>query len=273
MKFLKFVLLNTLCLLAFTAYASPVKRVIALSPHAVEQLYAIGAGELIVATTEHADFPVSAKNIPTIGGFHGIQIERILELAPDLIVYWGSGNKTDDIQRLKQLGFNLYNSDPKTLHDVVLDLKVLGELTGRQKITEKVINDFKTKLTRLRLANHKKTKVKVFYQLWSNPLMTVSKNSWIQQLIQVCNGENVFYDAEGDYPQVSIENVLLVKPEVILASKDKGNLQGINWEKWSMIPAVKNGNIYPLNADLLHRPTPRALDGIVAICQAIDTAR
>ncbi|MBE8168817.1 MAG: cobalamin-binding protein, partial [Shewanella sp.] len=209
----------------------------------------------------------------TIGGYHGIQIERILELSPDLIVYWGSGNKPDDITRLKQLGFKLYNSDPKTLDAVLLDLQTLGELTGRQKTAEKVVTDFQTKLDQLRQANHKKSKVKVFYQLWSNPLMTVSKNSWIQQLLEVCNGENVFYDAEGDYPQVSIENVLLAKPGIILASKDEGNLQGIDWSKWLMIPAVKNHHIYQINADFLHRPTPRALDGITEICQAVDNAR
>ncbi|RLV59064.1 cobalamin-binding protein [Parashewanella curva] len=263
----------SLVLLSLSATAKSAKRIIALSPHAVEQLFAIGAGDSIVAAVDHADFPEQAKKIPSIGGYHGIQLERVLELDPDLIVVWGKGNKPKDIERLKQLGFNLYDSSPSTLTAIATDLLKLGELTGHQQQAKKVVTQFRQQLSKIRSKNEKKQKVKVFYQLWSKPLMTVAKNSWIQQLISVCNGDNVFYSASSDYPQVSIENVLLAKPEVILQSQDEGNIQGIDWSKWPSIPAVKHHQIYQLDADLLHRPTPRAIDGIKLVCGALDKAR
>ncbi|MEL4430456.1 cobalamin-binding protein [Shewanella mangrovisoli] len=263
----------SLVLLPIAALAEPAKRIIALSPHAVEMLYAIGAGESIVAATDYADYPEAAKKIPSIGGYYGIQIERVLELNPDLIVVWDTGNKAEDINQLKNLGFKLYSSSPKTLEDVAREIEELGELTGHTEQASRVAADYRSELLRLRSENAAKSEPKVFYQLWSTPLMTVAKNSWIQQIIGVCHGKNVFYDAASDYPQVSLENVLLTLPEVILQSEEEGNVKGIDWSQWAEIPAVKNQHIYQLNADLLHRATPRALLGVKAVCDALDKAR
>lgn len=263
-----------LCLLVpHSVLANPAKRIIALSPHAVEMLYAIGAGDKIVATTDYADYPEAAKKIPRIGGYYGIQMERVMELNPDLIVVWDSGNKAEDINQLRTLGFNLYGSDPKTLEGVAKELEELGQLTGHVEEASKAAAAYRAELIRLRVENAKKSEPKVFYQLWSTPLMTVSKNSWIQQIISVCYGQNVFYDAASDYPQVSLENVLLTLPEVILQSEEEGNVKGVDWRQWPEIPAVKNQHIYQLNADLLHRATPRALLGVQALCDALDKAR
>ncbi|QXN25841.1 cobalamin-binding protein [Shewanella putrefaciens] len=263
----------SLALLPIAAMAEPAKRIIALSPHAVEMLYAIGAGESIVAATDYADYPEAAKKIPSIGGYYGIQIERVLELNPDLIVVWDTGNKAEDINQLKSLGFKLYSSSPKTLEDVAKEIEELGALTGRTEQASQVVADYRSELLQLRSENAAKSEPKVFYQLWSTPLMTVAKNSWIQQIIGVCHGKNVFYDAASDYPQVSLENVLMTLPEVILQSEEKGNVKGVDWSKWTEIPAVKNQHIYQLNADLLHRATPRALLGVKAVCDALDKAR
>ena len=267
------IFLPALSMMAIPVSAAPAKRVVALSPHSVEMLYAIGAGESIVATTEHADYPQQALQIPRIGGYHGIQIERVIELDPDLVVVWGSGNKAEDIEKLNNLGFKVYNSDPKTLEAVATELEELGELTGHQERAAMVVADYQLQLKELRASNSVKPKVKVFYQLWSSPLMSVAKNSWIQQIIDVCHGENVFYDADSDYPQLSLENVLLKMPEVILQSQDKGNILGVDWSPWQEIPAVKNNHIYPLNADLLHRAAPRAILGVKSLCDALDKAR
>ncbi|MDT3306121.1 cobalamin-binding protein [Shewanella vaxholmensis] len=253
--------------------ADPAKRIIALSPHAVEMLYAIGAGDAIVAATDYADYPEAAKKIPRIGGYYGIQMERVMELNPDLIVVWDTGNKAEDINQLRTLGFNLYGSDPKTLEGVAKELEELGKLTGHVEEASKAAAAYRAELIRLRTDNASKSEPKVFYQLWSTPLMTVSKNSWIQQIISVCHGQNVFYDAASDYPQVSLENVLLTLPEVILQSQEEGNVKGVDWSQWPEIPAVKNQHIYQLNADLLHRATPRALLGVQALCDALDKAR
>ncbi len=250
-----------------------IKKIIALSPHTVEMLYAIGAGDLIAATVEHADFPKEAKSIPRIGGYYGIQIERVIELNPDLILVWGEGNKQQDISRLKQLGFPIFSSAPKTLEAVADDLIAIGELIGHQVQAKQEADAYLTKLAKLRRENLLKPEVKVFYQLWSTPLMTVANGSWIEQIIKVCHGDNIFADIKNDYPQVSIEAVLLKQPQVILQSQNEGNINGLDWSAWQAIPAVKQQHIYHLDEDLLHRNSTRAILGIATLCEALDKVR
>ncbi|WP_299491296.1 cobalamin-binding protein [uncultured Shewanella sp.] len=251
----------------------PAKRIVALSPHAVEMLFAIGAGKLIVGTSDSSDYPEAAKAIPRVGGYYGFQIEKIIELNPDLIVTWQGESNQEGLARLRELGFHLVNSDPKTLLDVADDLERLGALTGHELQANKRAADYRQALSQIKQQNSAKKDIKVFYQLWSTPLMTVAKNSWIQQIITVCHGKNIFYDAKNEYPQVSEESVLLKAPEVILQSQDEGNVLGVDWSRWPEIPAVKHHHIYQLNADLLHRPSPRTLLGIKALCDTLDDAR
>ncbi len=249
------------------------QRIVALSPHSVEMLFAIGVGDRIVATTEHADFPEQAKSITRIGGYYGVQIERIVELNPDLVVVWQGGNKLDDINRLIDLGFTVYDSSPKNLAQVADDLIALGELTANQTQAQTAADTYLSELQSIKSAHQQKVPVKVFYQLWSSPLMTVAKGSWIQNIIEVCQGENVFYDAATEYPQLSIENVLLTQAQVIVQSQDEGNILGIDWQAWPQLPAVANAHIYQLDADLIHRASPRSIEGVKAMCEAIDKAR
>lgn len=249
------------------------KRIIALSPQAVEMLFAIGAGESIVATTDHADYPKEAKAIPRIGGYYGISMERVIELNPDLIVTWSSGNKLDDLQQLRHLGFRLLDSDPKTLDEVATDLERLGQATGHLVQAKALAADYRQELQHIRQQASTQPKVRVFYQLWSEPLMTVAKQSWVQQSISACHGDNVFFDAASDYPQVSIENVLLTGAQVIIQSQDTGNVLGVDWSKWPELPAVKQQHIYQLDADLLHRASPRSLIGVKALCDMFNRVR
>ncbi|QDF68626.1 cobalamin-binding protein [Shewanella sp. SNU WT4] len=255
------------------AARSPAMTIVALSPHSVELLYAIGAGDRIVATIDHADFPVDAKKIPSIGGYYGISIEKVVSLKPDLVVYWQTGNRPEDIERLKSLGITLYNSDAKTLSSVATTLSELGQLTGLQAEADKVAADYLAQLAMIEQQYQMSPPVSVFYQLWPKPLMTVANGSWIQQIISICHGDNIFADSMSEYPQVNVEQVVMAMPQVILQSENHGNVSGIDWGKWPMIPAVKNKHITQLNADLLHRPTPRALLGIRSLCQALDAAR
>jgi len=142
------VLLSTQVLAQKSATDYP-KRIIALSPHAVELLYAIGAGDNIVATISHADYPEAAKNIEIIGDYRGITIEKLISLKPDLVITWPSGNKMNQVQQIEKLGFNVIASDPITLDDIASDLRALGKLTGHSEQAEIVAKKFEQELALL----------------------------------------------------------------------------------------------------------------------------
>ena len=110
--------------------AQSAQKIIALSPHSVEMLFEIGAGDRIIATLEYSDYPEAALKIPRIGNFTGIQIERVVELQPDLIIAWKSGNKATDLVKLESLGFKIFYSQPKTINEISSELLKLGALTG-----------------------------------------------------------------------------------------------------------------------------------------------
>jgi vitamin B12 transport system substrate-binding protein len=251
------------------------QRIVALAPHIVESLFAIGVGDRIVATVEYADFPEAANVIPRVGGYGGIQVEKILALAPDLIIAWQSGNKQQDIEKMKALGLNVVLSEPKNIADIASELRLYGELTGHQQQAEKVASQFIAKLNMIQRKYAEANPVTVFYQLWSKPMMTINNTTWIHQGLQLCGATNVFAEAKSAYPQISIEHVIDKKPQVIIIPDEKSDTPqpDIGWQKWPMIPAVKEQAFVSVNADLIHRFSARMLTGIEDMCFKLEAHR
>ncbi len=257
-------------------HKQPAKTVVTLAPHIVEMVYTLGAGERIVATVEYSDFPPSAMQIPRIGGYHGLQIEQIMALEPDLIVAWEGGNRIQDIERLEKLGLPVYRSRIGSIDGIDGELLLLGELLGIKSKSQSVAASFRGKLTELRESYASKRKVSFFYQLWSDPLTTVASSGWVSESMEICGGQNIFgVDSLAEYPQISIEQVLVRAPEVILVPTHHGDLHASQgkWRKWPEIPAVSRNQVYPVDGDLLHRFTTRILDGISQVCEIFDQVR
>ena len=152
---------------------------------------------------------------------------------------------------------------------------MLGKLTGNIKQSEQVVKAFNAKLAAIKAKQQGKSKLTGFYQLWSEPMMTVSKNTGISELMATCQVTNVFANSRTDYPQISIENVIVAKPQIIIIPDEKSATPQptINWQQWPEIPAVKNKQFLSVNADLLHRFSARMLDGLADMCDKIDVSR
>ncbi len=264
----------------FTHAESPAKttqalRIIVLAPHIVEMMYDIGAGDLIIATTEHADYPESAKLIPRIGNYARIQIEKVVTLKADFVIAWKTGNPSDDLAKLKQLGVKIVYSDPKLLSDIAKEVRWLGKLTHKSKKAEQLAVAFETRLAKLQNQYRDKKALNVFYELWPRPLTTIANQAWPQQAIEVCGLSNPFYHTKGDYPQVGIEQVIVSAPELIIQPKSEGQKipDRIKWNQWPKIPAVKSGFVLLPNADKLHRMTLRFIDELELLCKNVDKLR
>ena len=261
--------------LAELANDSKKLRIIALAPHIVENLFAIGAGDNIVGTVDYADYPSEAQSIERIGSYYGISLEKVLALKPDLVIAWKSGNQSEDLAQIERLGIKVYLSNPTTIAGVAHELLTFGEFTGNIEQSQQAASAFTQKLNAIVKSQQDKKDITGFYQLWAEPMMTVSKNTWINQLIETCHVSNVFADSVTDYPQISIENVIVIKPQVIIIPDEKSKTPQpvVNWQKWPEVPAVKNDQFISVNADLLHRFTPRMLDGLADMCVKIDASR
>ena len=212
-------------------------RIVALAPHIVENLYAIGAGDMIVGTLDYADYPQQATKIERIGGYNGISMEKLLMLKPDIVIAWQSGNQAEDLAQIKRLGIKLHLSDPRSIEGVASEILKLGKITGHIEQSKEVAGAFTAKLNAIKANQQGKTTLRGFYQLWPEPMMTVSKNTWINELIATCQVNNVFASSDTDYPQISIENVIIAKPQVIIIpdEQSKRAIPVINWQQWPEI--------------------------------------
>tara|TARA_B110000208_G_scaffold28312_1_gene37002 strand:+ start:1837 stop:2715 length:879 start_codon:yes stop_codon:yes gene_type:complete len=250
-------------------------RIIALAPHIVEILYDIGAGDQIIGTTDFADYPEQAKLIPRIGNHAKLQIERVIELQPDLIIAWRSGNPSDDLNRLSQLGFTIVYSEPKTFDDIANEILQFGQLSGHYQQAKELSKTMLSTLAQLKKSYQNKVKITVFYELWSRPLTTIAKGSWPQQHLNICQANNPFEQVATPYPQINIEQVLQTPVDLIIQPMSINHMakEGFNWQDWPIIPAVTKGQIIQPNSDALHRMTPRSLQELTKLCLAIDHAR
>jgi len=249
----------------------PALRVVALVPHAVEMLYAIGAGPQLVATVDYADYPPEAKRLPRVGGYTGVSLEAVLRQRPDLVVAWADGTAPRDVARLRSLGIPVYVSRPLQLDDVARELVALGTLTGHAAEAGQASVRYRTQLTALKTRYAVRPTVSVFLQVSPLPLYTVSDRSFVGQLVRLCGGVNVFGTEPQAAPQISAESVIKARPQVLLTLGALDTLS--QWRRWSAIPAVSRGALYTLPGDLVGRPGPRLVDGAEAVCRVLDDAR
>ncbi len=251
----------------------PATRIVSLAPHATEQLFAIGAGGNIVGTTEHADFPPEARTIPRIARAHSVDLERIATLRPDLVVLWGSGFPPGVISSIRRLGVPVFISEPRTLDDVARSMRRLGTLTGRDGMS--AADAFNAKIASLRAQYANRSEVRVFYQVWAQPLMTLSGRHVISEAIALCGGRNVFADLAPIAPQVSIEAVIAADPQAIITAEPGGNpSEALSlWHRFPTLSATRHGQLYTLNADRMNRHGPRLPGEIEVLCAAIERTR
>ena len=253
---------------------APAQRIVSLAPHATELLFAVGAGSRIVGTLDTSDWPVAAKAIPRVGDSRSIDLERILTLAPDLIVTW-PWTAQAQVEVLRARGIPVFTTMPATIDGIAANLERMGVLAGDPAAGWRESKAFRDRLAQMRARNAEARKVRVFYEIWDAPLYTIGGRHLITQAIEVCGGENIFAALTLPAPAVDVEAVLAAKPEAIIAGAERGARPGWldGWRRWKELPAVAKDRLYAVDADLLHRPGPRFLDGVDALCAAIAAAR
>ncbi|MBU2223030.1 MAG: cobalamin-binding protein [Gammaproteobacteria bacterium] len=258
---------------AENAAAQPA-RLVVLAPNLVELIYSLGGGAQIVATTDHADYPAAALSIPRVGNYVGIQLEKVLALKPDAVLVWETGTPAADILKMQQLGLKVVSFKTTQLEDIADQLRQLGVLVQQQAKAEELASAYLQRLTDLRQQYQSETAVSVFYELWDNPLSTISRDAWPQQHLKVCGATNIFENASAAYPQVGLEQVIAADPAIIIQPISKNEPRTlVQWQRWPELKAIKNNQIIQPDSDLLHRATLRTLDGVASLCREIAKSR
>ncbi|WP_299794893.1 cobalamin-binding protein [uncultured Shewanella sp.] len=270
-------ILLTLSLLVSTGLSANTEkqpRLVVLSPHAVEMLFEIGAGDSIIGTVEYADFPMAANQIRRIGRYDFIDYEAVMLLQPDAIIVNTSTTSAPMLTRLEELGFTLVDTSVSELKQIPTRLLELGEVTGHQQQARQSADKFENTLATIKRKYQHKSRIDLFYQIWPSPLTTTA-SPWMNEIFTGCGANNVFAGSVSDYPQVSLEQVLSSTPEMIIKPIYHGNSnqEAVNWSEWPELPAVANEQIITIEGDLIHRTGPRVLEGMLQICEKVEQAR
>ena len=253
----------------------PAKRIVALAPHIVENLYSAGAGDKLVGVVSYSNFPDEAKNVPEVGTYNAFSLEQVLALNPDLVVMWGSGNGMQTLSKFEALGIPVYVSELRQLSDVPKSIRNLGQLAGTPAIGEAEASRIETELDALHRRYGEKRSLSVLYQIWNDPLQTVNGEHLISEIIALCGGHNVFGDASSLAPRVSIESVLLRDPDAIVASgMGEARPEWLDqWRAYPSLTAVADEALFFVNPDHLQRPSARIVLGARSLCQQLDQIR
>ena len=254
--------------------AAPARRIVSLAPHATELLFAAGAGDHVVGVVATSDFPPAARALPTVGDARALDLERIVALKPDLVVGWPYTSPAQ-AAALAARGVALFVSDPATPPAIADELERLGALAGTGDVAVPAARALRERWKDLVARGRAGSPVRVFYQIWDTPLYTLGGRHLVSQAMGACGGENVFAALTLPAPVVSVEAVLAARPDVIVAGAAGGAPPPWldDWKRWPALPAVANGALVAVDADLLHRAGPRFVAGAEALCAAIDRGR
>jgi len=253
----------------------PAQRVISMSPHVTELLFAAGGGAKVVGAMNYSDYPEAAKKIALVGSNAQLDLERVVALKPDLLIVWQSGNTARQLEQLRQLGIPIFYSEPVQLDQVADSLLRFGQLLGTEQAARPAAAAFRARIATLRARYAARSPVRVFYQIWDQPLYTLNGKQIVSDAIGLCGGENIFGKLSVKAPEVSIEAVIEQDPEVIFGGDqhDPANA-GVNmWKPFKGMLAVKRGNLFHLGGELLTRAGPRMADGATDLCEKLELAR
>jgi iron complex transport system substrate-binding protein len=261
----------------------PPERIVTLAPSLTELVFAAGGGAAIVAVDSSSDFPPAAQAIPRIGDVTRIDVERLVALKPDLVIVWRHGNTLRELDQLEAAGIPLFRLEPQRLDEVVAAIERLGQVLGTEAAARPAAAAMRARLAALRQRHAGDAPVRVFYQVWASPLMTINRRQIVSEVIELCGGRNVFAELAPLVPQVAVESVLAADPEAIFTSDERGSTALLRrdveapafaaWRRHARLAALRGRWLYVLNGDAISRQGPRIVEGASAVCGALDEVR
>jgi iron complex transport system substrate-binding protein len=257
------------------AAAPPAPRIVSLSPHITELLFAAGAGARIVGVDEASDYPPAVLEIPRMGEAAALDIEALLRSAPTLVIVWETGTPPRARAELERLKLRVLATEQRSLDDIGSTLVEFGRLAGTSAVADDAARRYRAELAALRERYADRPRLRVFYQVWDRPLYTLSGAHVVSEVLSLCGGDNVFAAMSTLAPAVDREAVLARNPDVILIGADgpDGRRQVDAWMRFPSVAAVMHAHVYTVNPSLIGRMAPRILQGVQEVCSALDHAR
>lgn len=240
------------------------ERVISLGAASTEILFEVGAEAQIAAVSNVSNYPEAAKNLPSAGGFSAdsISLETLISYKPDLILIY-KGMHSSFIPSFEKYKIAYYVIDAQTVADVITDIKNIAVLTGHKKTGDELAAKYNDILANVKKSSDSASP-KVYWEVWYEPFMSAGKQSFINDVISLAGGTNIFGDIDQAYPIVSEETIISSNPQFVLIPGDVGLSKAdvLARSPWQSIDAFKNDKVIIFDADVYTRSGPRIFTAI-----------
>ncbi|HEX59502.1 MAG TPA: ABC transporter substrate-binding protein [Methanomicrobia archaeon] len=249
------------------------ERIVSLAPSNTEILFALGVGDRVVGVTEYCDFPEEAAEREKVGGVATVDVEKVVALRPD-VVFGCELNGKETFDRLESLGVSVVGINPQNISHILEDILLIGEIVGAEENASALVAEMQVRIEAIRSKVAGAPTPKVAHVCWHDPLWVAGAGTFQHELIELAGGENVFSDFE-DWKSVSLEEFIRRNPEVIVVSVGHG---AEGWapyefithdERLRTVDAVRNGRVYPIDADIIARAGPRIVDALEELARDI----
>lgn len=269
------------------------KRIVSLSPSSTEILFAIGAGDKVVGVTDYCNYPhdlkarIEAEELTRVGGYWNPSVETIVALKPDLVLVSTAKCtvKTNECKvnckrrceitvqvaaQLRSLGLKVLILGPHSMNDVLEDILLVGRASGNaaeaSNLVEKLRQRIETVAKKSKTASHR---LKVYFEVWNNPYVSVNSGTWIGDVINLAGGANIFGEAVSEWPIIRSEDIIQRNPDMMVfpvipgVPRFWGSFEDVKKRPgWKSMSAVRNGSLYEIPRDLISRPGPRLVEAL-----------
>jgi iron complex transport system substrate-binding protein len=243
-------------------------RIVSTSPEATEMLFAIGAGDKVVGVTTWCDYPAAARELPKVGDFSNIDMEKVAALEPDLVIATGH-EQGRTVENLERLGIPVVVFLAPDINGAWENIKAVGEITGHEEGAAEILAEFDERLAAVdsKVAEiAENDRVSVFVEISAEPLMTVSAGSFVDDMIKLAGGVNIGEGLPRAYSRIDPEEVVRRNPDVIVLASGATPDEVAARVGWSSIAAVRDNRVYAgFDEDLLFRAGPRTAEGVALL--------
>lgn len=249
------------------------KRVVSLAPSITEIIYALNLEHLLVGVTRFSDFPPPAQNLPKVGSYVQLDLERIVSLNPDLCIAVKDGNPKRVVSRLEALDVPLYAVDPRDIPTVLETITEIGGLFSQEQKAGQLVALMRQRIDDIKkIVSTVSDRPGVFFQIGISPIVSVGTHTFIHELIELAGGTNLTA-GPIPYPRYSREQVIALAPDIfIITSMARGEIFDKvkqQWQQWPDMPAVRNNRILLVDSDLYDRASPRLVDGLEQLARLV----
>lgn len=244
------------------------RRIVSGTPSCTEILFAVGAGDQVVGVTKWCNYPEAAKDKENIGDIVPLNVEKVVALNPDLVVLQRL-NGQEALDKLVQMGIPVLLLQADSFTGIMEAITMVGEAAGHQDEAQSLVCDLAGRLEAVKAKA--KGNLKVLILLGGESLWTAGPGSFLDEAVTLAGGENVAYDLEGGWGELSSEIIIKRDPDVIITSSD---VEAVYQNRtWRTLAAVKKRQVHQVDSNLFHRPGPRLFAALEELSELLGKSR